>query len=398
MSIDTKKRKNKEKKNKKKQHDEIPSEKIPKPLQKKQPPKPITLKESNKGISRPTRLPPRFRSQLTSSSITTRSTETLSEQENKLEENSIIKKNIVSPVSIKKTREPIPAPEDIKHIYKTPVKPTRIEIEEEPVIVNKKGIRSSNYTKNQSSGVFASQELILKQFDVSEILNRPDEKGWPWINTKTIKIPQELGLFWRAEASLYSAIASLHFLTNANERGEIAPEVYGRQLKSHLMEAIQLRFKLEKDKMFTWNEFVVENKIQEFFPEGLEKLDRVTGSSDIDEAIEDETVKLDFQEIKKLPTKAADFVGNSIELMDIIRLQSIATVERLIPLLEDLRKILLSAKMFGEDYWIIKEVDSWTKRLYSKEPGTIPEDEELERLEMHVVRWLNDFRRELKNL
>ena len=84
--------------------------------------------------------------------------------------------------------------------------------------------------------------------------------------------------------------------------------------------------------------------------------------------------------------------------MDIIRLQSIATVERLIPLLEDLRKILLSAKMFGEDYWIIKEVDMWIQRFYAKEAGTIPDNEELERLEMHVVRWLNDFRRELKNL
>ena len=65
---------------------------------------------------------------------------------------------------------------------------------------------------------------------------------------------------------------------------------------------------------------------------------------------------------------------------------------------EDLKKILLSAKMFGEDYWIIKEIDAWIKRLYKKEAGTIPEEAELERLEMHVVRWLNDFRRELKNL
>ena len=125
---------------------------------------------------------------------------------------------------------------------------------------------------------------------------------------------------------------------------------------------------------------------------------RVTGSSDIDEAIEEETVKINYEVMAKLPTKVADFVSNSIELTDLIRLQSIATVERLIPLLEDLRKILISAEMFGEDYWVIKEVDSWIKRLYSKEPGSIPDEAELERLEMHVVRWLNDFRRELKNI
>ena len=190
----------------------------------------------------------------------------------------------------------------------------------------------------------------------------------------------------------------MQFFTNANDLGEIAPEVFSKQLRSHLMEAIQLRFKLEKDEKFDWELFVQDNSVQEYFPLGLEKLARVSGSSDIDQAISEETVQMDFQEIKQMPTKAADFVGNSIELMDIIRLQSIATVERLIPLIEDLKKILLSAKMFGEDYWIIKEIDAWIKKLYAKEPGTIPDDAELERLEMHAVRWLNDFRRELKNL
>jgi hypothetical protein len=360
------------------------------------------LKDSERNLPKPTRLPPRFKSKLARNSIDKRipfTKPSIKEEEKKIfKEISSSSNEIKQPVSIKKTRKPISKPTPAPQSYSPRVRPTRIELEEETVIVEQKRIKINKQKGNQLVTIFDEQELILKQFDVSGILNRPAKKSWPWVKSKTVKIPSELELYWRAEASLYSAIASLHFFTAANERGEIAPEVYSKQLRSHLMEAIQLRFKLEKDDRFNWDTFVQENQLEEFFPKGLEKLARVSGHSDIDESIAEETVKLDYQEMIKLPTKVADFVGNSIELMDIIRLQSIATVERLIPLLEDLRKILLSAKMFGEDYWIIKEVDVWIKRLYSKEPGTIPEDEELERLEMHVVRWLNDFRRELKNL
>lgn len=401
MSIESKERKEKKKKEKT-EPDIIPQnlEEISQTETKKQPPRPITLQSKKDGLPQPARLPPRFKNQLKknlgSENIIPHSnkSENISEVIDKTE----IEGKILNPVSIKKTRESIPAPRNIDTVQRPGVKPTRIKLEEPILEELHPEEKKKDHLNKSSFSPIVSQELILKQFDISNIINRPKESGWPWIKSKTINIPHELELYWKAEASMYSAIASLQFITNANEKGEIAPEVYGKQLKSHLMEAIQLRFKLEKDAKFTWDDFVSDNQIDEFFPQGLDKLARVTGSSDIDEAIEGETVKIDYQEIKKLPTKAADFVGNSIELMDIIRLQSIATVERLIPLLEDIKKILLSAKMFGENYWIIKEVDVWTSRLYNKEPGTIPEDEELERLEMHVVRWMNDFRRELKNL
>ena len=197
---------------------------------------------------------------------------------------------------------------------------------------------------------------------------------------------------------MYSAIAMLHFFTVAYENGDVAQEVYSKQLKSQLLEAIQLRFKLEKDKKFNWESFVKENKLEELFAEGVEKLARVTGSSDIDAALDEETIKIDYHEMKKLPTKAADYVSNAIELMDLIRLQSVATVERLIPLLEDMKKIIISINIFDADYWAIKEIDLWINKLYHMQPGSIPSDEELERFEMYVVRWMNDFRRELKNI
>ena len=84
--------------------------------------------------------------------------------------------------------------------------------------------------------------------------------------------------------------------------------------------------------------------------------------------------------------------------MDLIRLQSVATVERLIPLLEDMKKVVEGVSIFDINYWAIKEMDMWIDKLYHMAPGSIPTNEELERFEMYVVRWLNDFRRELKNI
>jgi len=109
--------------------------------------------------------------------------------------------------------------------------------------------------------------------------------------------------------------------------------------------------------------------------------------------------KLNYQELVKLPTKAADYVSNGIELMDLIRLKAIATVDRLLPLLDEMHGILLQTReVFGDDYWAIKELEAWRMKLSREAPGTLLPDADLERLEMQAVRWMNDFRRELKNI
>ena len=400
MAMETGEKKKKDKKSKEKIEDNIPDSltELPKPseptIKRVEPPKPITLQEKG-NLPRPTRLPPKFRERIQSNlSNINEQPETSSPLKEETKEGSSTTKNILTPVSIRKHRDSIPNPEQQKEVSK--VIPTRIAIEEdhlEEAISNK-----SSITSDHERVIILSQDLILKQFDVSHIIDRPKEQVWPWLKSKSINIPNSLEMYWKVEASLYSAIAMLHFYSVAYEEGEIAQEIYSKQLKSHLMEAIQLRFKLEKDQKFDYEKFVSVNKLSELFPKGIEKIARVTGSSDIDHAIDEETIQMNYQEIKKLPTKAADYVGNAIELMDIIRLQSIATVERLIPLIEDMKKIIITIKIFDADYWAVKEMDLWIEKLYNKEPGSIPTEEELERFEMYVVRWLNDFRRELKNI
>ena len=377
---------------------------VPEPKEQEQeepePPKPISMQGTKGDVLKPARLPPRFKEKFQSSPVKTEEPTIKPVEQEKPESTGQTVKNesssrIRPPVTIRQRRESIPSP--IKQEETKPVQPTRIELEEAPVVQN---VTTKQQTSRSISDLAeeTKEDPILKQFNIEEILKRPKEKSWPWKTARTVKIPGDLESYWKIEASLYSAIAMLHFFTVAYENGDVAQEVYSKQLKSQLLEAIQLRFKLEKDKKFNWESFVKENKLEELFAEGVEKLARVTGSSDIDAALDEETIKIDYHEMKKLPTKAADYVSNAIELMDLIRLQSVATVERLIPLLEDMKKIIISINIFDADYWAIKEIDLWITKLYHMQPGSIPSDEELERFEMYVVRWMNDFRRELKNI
>lgn len=383
------------------------------------PPTPVTMRGKT---PRPARLPPKFKRQIRPQptkeegadlKTTTeepqpkaRTEDPWEEEADRTEKSSQTVPRVRPPVTRRRRRDPVPSPpqeEQPKSDRTEGTRPVVLPPEweektaEDPRPAQQKTPTMTSVTRPPST--MTPSQLVRDQFDVSAILDRPKEQGWPWVLVDRVTIPQELQLSWRAEASLYAAISTLQFYASAYQAGELAPEVYSKRMKSTLTEAIQLRFKLESDERFEWQQFVEENQLDLFFPDAFEKLKRVEGRSDIDEAIDDETIELDYQEVKKLPTKAADFVGNAIELMDLIRLQSLATVERLIPLLEDLRKILQqTAKVFGADYWAIGEINAWVERLYKEQPGFIPDEKELERLEMQVVRWLNDFRRELKNL
>jgi hypothetical protein len=85
--------------------------------------------------------------------------------------------------------------------------------------------------------------------------------------------------------------------------------------------------------------------------------------------------------------------------MDLIRLKAIATVDRILPLLDEMQGILkVTDDIFGEDYWALAEINAWRKKLGKEEPSSLLPDKDLEKLEMQAVRWMNDFRRELKNI
>ena len=243
---------------------------------------------------------------------------------------------------------------------------------------------------------------ILSYFeDIAEkIRQRLPEEGWPWVVSPPVDIPESLQTRWKAEGSLFSAIAMLEFYDQQYVKGEIDPELYHHQLKSLLTEAIQLRFKLEKNKDFDFEHFILREKLQEYFPNGLKKLKLADGSSKLDfNIILKEGAKINYKEMTKLPAKAADYVSNTIELIDLIRLRAVATTDRILPLLDEIYGILSqTTDLFGSDYWALKEIDSWRIRLEKEPVGTILSDNELDQLEMQCVRWMNDFRRELKNL
>lgn len=405
MSMNTKEKPKKEKSKDKDSNEPIPDslQDIPEPEKKEEiePPRPINYQETKGDVPKPTRLPPRFKERFQSKQPDQPVTKPLKPdqhiQEAKEEPASPEQKSgrVLPPVKIRQRRESIPVPSVEKVQEK--VQPTRIELQEEESVAPASTREQVEKTTSELI-IKPEDDPLLIQFNVDVLLKKPKEASWPWNTSRTVKIPSEMEAYWKLEASLYSAIAMLHFFSISYEKGDLAQEVYSKQLKSHLLEAIQLRFKLEKNNKFNWESFVKDNNLLELFAEGIEKLARVTGSSDIDKALKEETIKIDYHEMKKLPTKAADYVGNAIELMDLIRLQSVATVERLIPLLEDMKKLIISVQIFDTDYWALKEMDMWTEKLYNMKPGSIPSEEELERFEMYVVRWLNDFRRELKNI
>jgi hypothetical protein len=216
-------------------------------------------------------------------------------------------------------------------------------------------------------------------------------------SSATVSFPPDMVQLWKLEGELISCIVTLDFLNQVNERGEIHPEVFHRQVKTLLKGAIKSRIQLENSPSFSFQSFIVSEKIANNYPTGLKFLQMAEGTEEttgIDETVE----KINYAEVTKLPTKAADFVATGIELLDLLRLEDIATTDRLLPLLDEIRAIFSATTLFGDDFWATKEVDEWIRVLNKRRPGTLLPTELAEKLELQAVRWLNAFRRELKNL
>ncbi|MFQ5976672.1 MAG: hypothetical protein ACE5OZ_00920 [Candidatus Heimdallarchaeota archaeon] len=213
----------------------------------------------------------------------------------------------------------------------------------------------------------------------------------------SISFPPDMMQLWKLEGELFSCIVTLDFLNGVNERGEIHPEIFHRQIKTLLKGAIKSRIQLENSPAFSFESFVTSAKLADNYPMGLNLLQMAEGTGkagEIDEAVE----KINYSEVTKLPAKAADFVATGIELLDLLRLEDIATVDRILPLLDEIRAIFSATALFGDEFWATKEADEWIRVLNKRRPGTLLPNELAEKLELQSVRWLNTFRRELKNL
>ena len=206
-----------------------------------------------------------------------------------------------------------------------------------------------------------------------------------------MSFPQTLSKRWELEGQLYASIGTLDLLSRTYDRGELDPNVFHKQHKNLLSTIVSIRAALE-GYQFDLDEFIRKEELENKFPYGLRKL-RITEG--LDENIQD---RIDYGQIKKLPSIAAEFVANAIELLDLMRLEAIATVDRILPYLDELIAILTNVSVYGNNHWVTKDIDTWISWMDTQKPGQLLKQDELRKLELQASRWLSDFRRELKNI
>ena len=198
------------------------------------------------------------------------------------------------------------------------------------------------------------------------------------------------------EAELFSCIATIDNLSQSFADGILDPGMYRRQLRALIRDAFKARFQLQK-KGFDLEGFLARENVVKKYPYGAEKLRFAEGVAPItiDESVE--TVAMPFASMKNLPAKSADFVAGAIELIDLLRLVSVARLELIVPNLDDMEAILKDFPGYGKDSEVVEEINNWKEMLAAKPPDEVLEEGLIKRLEFEAVRWLNGFRRSLRN-
>ncbi|MFX0122182.1 MAG: hypothetical protein ACFFAE_00970 [Candidatus Hodarchaeota archaeon] len=203
--------------------------------------------------------------------------------------------------------------------------------------------------------------------------------------------PPNLEKRWELEGQLYASIGTLDLLSRTYEQGELDPNIFHKQHKNLLSAIVSIRAKLAESH-FDLDAFIQTEQLDQQFPYGLEKLRKTEGSDDTPRN------RIDYSQIKKLPSIAAEFVANAIELLDLLRLEAIATVDRILPYLDELYSILTNSRVYGPGHWVTQDIDQWIRWMDQQKPGQLLQKDELRKLELQASRWLSDFRRELNNL
>ncbi len=212
----------------------------------------------------------------------------------------------------------------------------------------------------------------------------------------SISIPPELEKRWKLEAEVYSSIVTLEILHQAHENGDVAPDDYYRHLKLNISKALHALEPLQRQG-FNLDEFVQKEELDRSCSSAVRLLKLALGGEQ--EVVSGAKRKEQgITRITKLPAQTAEFIASCLELIDLIRLESIATVERLLPNLDTIKSIMTEVAFYGPHHSYVQEVSEWIKRLELKDVGTIPKENELRELELAVVRWMNDFRQKLNTL
>ena len=192
------------------------------------------------------------------------------------------------------------------------------------------------------------------------------------------------------EGSLYASIATLDRLSREFNEGNIGESFYKRQIKGLIRDAFKARVRLEQIQNFSIEEFIQSQQLKDKFPLGVQKLLLAEGSGE--EAV------MPYTQLRKIPAKVAEFVSASIELLDFLQLRSVAKIEHIVPLLDDLKRILESFPGIPNDYWVLDEIEKWRQSLSDQDPKKLLEEEEIDQLGFQASRWLDDFRSKLKDM
>ena len=193
------------------------------------------------------------------------------------------------------------------------------------------------------------------------------------------------------ESDLYASIVTLDNLVQSYDKNEIEQIAYKKQLRSLIRGIFKSRMQLEKTG-FDLEEFVKREKMDERYPKGLKQLRVVEGVETAD------AISIPFDTLKKIPAKTADFVSSAIELIDLTRLKSVARADLLLADIDEMLHILKTFPSIPQDHWAIADMNTWRDIISKYKPQEVVKEEDCEKLEFQAARWLNDFRRLLKEL
>lgn len=194
------------------------------------------------------------------------------------------------------------------------------------------------------------------------------------------------------KAELYGNIATLDSIVEKFEEGDLSPTLYKRQFRSLVKDTLTARQLLESEGS-SWEGFLEEEKITQRFPEAVEKLQIVEQAPK-----GEKTVQLAAQTSVKMAAKTADIVSDLITLIDIAKLGDVARMSLIVPLLDDSIILLTKYPKFPKDYWILVALKDWRNQLQDRDPTDTLSPEEAKQLEFQAVRWLNDFKRRLREM
>ena len=229
------------------------------------------------------------------------------------------------------------------------------------------------YRRYSKKGYKAEKQLDKIRVDTSGSMTKEEEK------------------ILELESDLFASIVTLDNLTQGFEDNEIEQIAYRKQLRSLLRGIFKARMQLEKTG-FNLEEFVKREKLDERYPKGIRQLRVAEGVETAD------AISIPFDTLKKMPSKTADFVSSAIELIDLTRLRSVARADLLLADIDEMLHILKTFPSIPEDHWVIGDLNNWRDILSKYKPQDVIKEEDCEKLEFQAARWLNDFRRVLKEL